>query len=64
MKTDIEIAQRAKLLPIEDIAAKLAIPNEALEPYGRTKAKISLEGLPAKCATAPWCSCSARRGRS
>ena len=45
MLTDIEIAQRAKLLPIGDIAARLAIPDEALEPYGRTKAKISLDWL-------------------
>jgi formate--tetrahydrofolate ligase len=45
MLTDIEIAQKAKLLPIDDIAARLDIPDEALEPYGRTKAKISLQWL-------------------
>ena len=45
MLTDIEIAQRAKLVPIGDIAARLGIPDEALEPYGRTKAKISLDWL-------------------
>jgi formate--tetrahydrofolate ligase len=45
MLTDIEIAQRATLLPIEEIAARLGIPDDALEPYGRTKAKISLDWL-------------------
>jgi len=45
MLTDIEIAQRAKLVPIGEIAARLGIPDEALEPYGRTKAKISLDWL-------------------
>jgi formate--tetrahydrofolate ligase len=45
MLTDIEIAQQAKLLPIGEIAARLAIPDAALVPYGRTKAKISLDWL-------------------
>ena len=45
MQTDIEIAQQARLKPIGDIAARLGIPEEALEPYGRTKGKISLEWL-------------------
>jgi formate--tetrahydrofolate ligase len=43
--TDIDIAQRANLLPIGEIAARLAIPAEALEPYGHTKAKVSLDWL-------------------
>jgi formate--tetrahydrofolate ligase len=45
MPTDIEIAQRAQLLPIARIAARLGIPEHAVEPYGRTKAKISLAWL-------------------
>ncbi|MBK6335452.1 MAG: formate--tetrahydrofolate ligase [Betaproteobacteria bacterium] len=45
MLTDLEIAQRAKLAPIADIAARLGIPPEAIEPYGRTKAKVSLDWL-------------------
>ena len=45
MLTDLEIAQRAKLAPIADIAARLDIPPEAIEPYGRTKAKVSLDWL-------------------
>jgi formate--tetrahydrofolate ligase len=43
MLSDIEIAQKAKMKPIGDIAAKLGIPDTAIEPFGRTKAKISLE---------------------
>ena len=39
MASDIEIAQAAIPQPIGDIAAKLSIPEEALEPYGRIKAK-------------------------
>jgi formate--tetrahydrofolate ligase len=45
MLTDIDIAQQAKLLPIATIAARLGIPDEAIEPYGRTKGKISLDWL-------------------
>jgi formate--tetrahydrofolate ligase len=42
MKSDIEIAQAATPRPIGEIAAMLGIPEHALEPYGRTKAKVSL----------------------
>ena len=45
MKSDIEIAQAAKLEKIGDIAAKLDIPEESLEPFGHYKAKISLDYL-------------------
>jgi formate--tetrahydrofolate ligase len=45
MPTDIEIAQQAKQKPIHDIAARLGIPDDALEPYGRTKAKVALDWL-------------------
>jgi len=41
--SDIEIAQRATLKPINDIAERLGIPPEALDAYGRYKAKVSLE---------------------
>lgn len=42
-KPDIEIAQAAELKPIADVALEsLGIPEEHLEPYGRYKAKISL----------------------
>jgi formate--tetrahydrofolate ligase len=43
-KSDIEIAQAAAMRPIGQVAAdKLGIPDEALSPYGRYKAKISLD---------------------
>ncbi len=45
MLSDIEIAQRATLRPITDIAAALGIPFDALDAYGRFKAKVSLEYL-------------------
>lgn len=40
MKTDIEIAQESKMLPITEIAAKAGISEDYLEQYGRYKAKI------------------------
>ncbi len=40
---DIEIARQAKMLPIEKIAARLRIPLEHLDHYGKYKAKVSLE---------------------
>jgi len=42
-QSDIEIAQAAAMRPIGEIAAKLGIPDEALSPYGRYKAKIGLD---------------------
>ncbi len=45
MKSDIEIAQAAKLEKISSVARKLDIPDESLEPYGHYKAKISMEFL-------------------
>lgn len=43
--TDTEIAQKAKLKPIAQIAASLGIPGKYLELYGDFKAKISLDAL-------------------
>ena len=40
MKTDIQIAQEAKMLPITDIATKLGIEDDELELYGKYKAKV------------------------
>ncbi len=45
MKTDIEIAHEAKLLPITEIAAKAGILEDELELYGKYKAKVSLSIL-------------------
>ncbi|MDY2856282.1 MAG: formate--tetrahydrofolate ligase [Oscillospiraceae bacterium] len=41
MLSDIEIAQQAKLLPIAEVAKKMGIKDEELEPYGRFKAKLN-----------------------
>ena len=41
MKTDIEIAKEAKMLPIAEIAANLGIEDDELELYGKHKAKIN-----------------------
>ena len=41
MKTDIQIAQEAKMLPITDIATQLGIKDDELELYGKYKAKIN-----------------------
>ncbi len=40
VKTDIEIARAATMKPIREIASELGIPEDALQPYGRFKAKI------------------------
>lgn len=40
MQTDIEIAQQAELLSIEQVAAKLALTTDELEFYGQDKAKV------------------------
>ena len=42
MKTDIEIAKEATIEPITSIAAKLGIPADDLELYGKYKAKLPL----------------------
>ena len=43
MKTDIQIAQEATMLPIKDVAAAIGIKEDDLELYGKYKAKISDE---------------------
>jgi len=45
MESDIEIAQKAKLLPINKIGEQLKIPEEMLLPFGNYKAKVSLKLL-------------------
>lgn len=39
--TDLEIAQQATMLPIKEIAAKIGLTEDDIEPYGNYKAKIS-----------------------
>ena len=41
MKTDIEIAQEAKMEHISKVAAKIGISEDELEFYGKYKAKLS-----------------------
>ena len=41
MKTDIQIAQEAKMLPIKDVAASYGIGEDELEFYGKYKAKLT-----------------------
>src|SRR5665647_1256581 len=45
MKSDIEIARSAKMLPIKEIAGNLQISEEGLDLYGRYKAKLPLSLL-------------------
>ncbi len=48
MKTDIEIAQEAKMLPIKEVAGRLGIKEDELEFYGKYKAKLSSELIKSK----------------
>ena len=43
MKSSLEIAQEAELLPIETIAERTGLTPDEFEPYGRYKAKVSLD---------------------
>jgi formate--tetrahydrofolate ligase len=43
MKTDVQIAQEAKMVPIAEVAAKLGIKDDHLVQYGKYKAKVSLD---------------------
>ncbi len=45
MPSDIEIAQAAPMDRITEIASRLGIPDQYVEPYGRYKAKVSLDYL-------------------
>jgi formate--tetrahydrofolate ligase len=47
-KSDIEIAREANMLPIQQIGAKLDIPERDLLPFGHDKAKISAEFIKAQ----------------
>ena len=45
MKTDVQIAQEAKMIPISEIADSLGIAEDELDLYGKYKAKVSLDVL-------------------
>ncbi|HMI19313.1 MAG TPA: formate--tetrahydrofolate ligase [Sphingomonas sp.] len=51
MSTDLEIARAATLKPISEIATGLGIPDEAVDQYGRFKAKLSLDWLRANAGS-------------
>ncbi len=48
MPGDLEIARAARLRPIREVAEAAGIPAEALEPYGRFKAKVGLDFIQAQ----------------
>ena len=43
MKSDVEIAQAARMKPIEEIASKIGLTLDDLELYGKYKAKVTLD---------------------
>lgn len=43
MKTDVQIAQAANMIPIKDVAANLGIGEDDIVNYGKYKAKVSLD---------------------
>ena len=45
MKSDLEIAQEAKMKPIKEIAEQIGLSEDDIEYYGKYKAKINLEVL-------------------
>jgi len=45
MESDIEIAQKAKMNKVVDVASTLGIPEDSIEPYGHYKGKIALSYL-------------------
>ena len=45
MKSSLEIAQEAELIPIDQIAESCGLEPDEIEPYGRYKAKIGLDVL-------------------
>lgn len=49
MNTDIDIAQQAKMKPVQEIAQSLALLEDEIELYGKYKAKVSLDVLKRRC---------------
>lgn len=56
MLTDIEIADQAQLTPINEIAAQLGLDEDAIEQYGKYKAKINLpvQATPERSTSWSW----------
>ncbi len=61
MKSSLEIAQEAELIPIEQIAESCGLQSDEIEPYGRYKAKIGLSASSTGSRTGPTASWSAWR---
>jgi formate--tetrahydrofolate ligase len=53
MRTDIEIAQSARLFPIQTIAENLGLASDQILPYGHYKAKIPLDVISGRARTGP-----------
>ena len=45
MKTDIEIAQEAEMLPIKEVAQRVGLQEDDLELYGKYKAKFQMNTM-------------------
>src|SRR3989304_3248432 len=45
MESDLQIAQKVTLKPIQEVAASLGLRESEVEPYGRYKAKVRLESI-------------------
>ena len=58
MPSDLEIAQKAKLHDISDVAAKAGIDGAELELYGNTKAKVKLSVLDPATVMPKWLAAS------
>ena len=43
MKTDVEISEMTKRVPVQSVADKLGVSASLVEPYGQSKAKLSLD---------------------
>ena len=54
MKSDLDIARETKMRPIAEVAAKLGIPDDALEPYGRYKAKVGFDFIDSAAGQTGW----------
>ncbi len=53
MTSDLEIARATRLKPIAEIAARASIPETALVPYGRYKAKVDFDFIAQQAARSP-----------
>ena len=61
MKSSLEIAQEAELLPIGEIGERIGLEPDEIELYGRYKSKISLKAID-RLADRPDASSSASPG--